>query len=370
MANTTNRTITRKGSSPTAHSSNPVTVQKSKNKAPPKASKTKAPKDTVKKTPAVKPSRPAPTQTAIRPGTDHNLYEVIKSNWYKALPYGFRFVSRSGESKYIFLPISPQNLSIVTHMATNVHTTLYATVEEHSEQRYFDIVIEGTTGIAPEYPAYKSKLTGSPNNPIATPLNDGNQSSPEAILPVSSRYAYPDKTFIDAGLLGGFGGKTIGVINSIEKNVNQLLNGGKNEQIGVADHVSGYLAFHTLYQFLLKYKQDTASGGAYTKNLHPLYFLNYKDNNEYKCAVQRFVLKRDISNPMLYKYQIVMRAYDLRTIGQDDKINSDRILGIRRELLGLNGVKSASLMADIKSKAQNVKNVIGGVLGGFDILGR
>jgi hypothetical protein len=82
------------------------------------------------------------------------LYSIAYNltNWYQALPYGFKNVRRDGSVRIMFLPISPSNIQVVTHYATNIVPTLYGTVEEHSEQRYFDITISGTTGFSPRYP--------------------------------------------------------------------------------------------------------------------------------------------------------------------------------------------------------------------------
>ena len=89
-------------------------------------------------------------------GSDFKLdrpYIVSMDNWYKALPYGFRFSPRDGSASVIcYLPLSPENITVSTHFGTNIIPTLYGTIEEHSEQRYYDIVLSGTTGFAPKYP--------------------------------------------------------------------------------------------------------------------------------------------------------------------------------------------------------------------------
>ncbi len=47
-------------------------------------------------------------------------YSPILSNWYTAKPYGFKFTPRDGSGAVVmFLPISPSNLTIATHFATN-----------------------------------------------------------------------------------------------------------------------------------------------------------------------------------------------------------------------------------------------------------
>src|SRR5665213_1438313 len=75
-------------------------------------------------------------------------YEVTSTNWYKSLPYGFAFFDIGSKASdnaksTIWLPISPNNITTTTNFATNVITTLYGVVEEHSEVRFYDITISG-----------------------------------------------------------------------------------------------------------------------------------------------------------------------------------------------------------------------------------
>jgi len=314
----------------------------------------------------------ARTTTAFATILDRDHYQTKTSNWFRAMPYGFRFRDRrTGQDQILFLPISPQNLTIVTHYATNVITTLYGTVEEHSEQRYFDIQIEGTTGIAPRYtlPIDKKSI-----NSLKSMTSDG-------------RSSYGDgngsRLSINANLAGGFFSQTIGVVNRILGNAQDLLNGKESMNVtGIEnENNTGYAAFHRLYKLFLHYKAD-ASGvsprGAVNLNprvinrednsAHPLAFLNYKDNNAYDCVIQNFVLKRSASNPMLYNYSISLRAYNLRTI---DAIKAD-IGGYKDRLanLGLNGIQSNTLLSSVTDTSKSVKQFAGAFLGGINILGR
>ena len=69
-----------------------------------------------------------------------NIYSIDWQNWYQALPYGVRYRDKDGKTADFYLPLAPSNIQITTHFATNVIPTMYGTVEEHSEQRYFDII--------------------------------------------------------------------------------------------------------------------------------------------------------------------------------------------------------------------------------------
>jgi len=250
------------------------------------------------------------------PGSTGALYEPLPDNWYKSQPYAFKAQRDNGQTYTFYLPISPKNLNITTHFATNVITTLYGTVEEHSEQRYFDIMISGTTGFAPQFVSeVKQPKVGPPNYKT---------------LSQPGRKRYNDVSISTA--LGGFFPKTSA---KLEQTLNQAgnavkaLSGSNGHEVGVFNNTSGYIAFHNFYKFLLEHKRSASSGTALSKKdfkesmlpgkgtNSPLQFVNYKDNNQYSCVVQRFVLERSAENPMLYNYTINLRAYDLRPITKD-----------------------------------------------------
>lgn len=278
-------------------------------------------------------------------------YSLERSNWYTAKPYGFKTTGKDDRTITMFLPISPSNLTISTNFATNIIPTLYGTVEEHSEVRYFDIVIEGTTGMAPRF---VTPYVGKPADAFAKAVRPG-RSTAEVAANIT-------------GAFGGFFSKTLNTINNVFNKATDLAGGGPKPKNGVMDANSGYVAFHNLYRFLLQYKRDAAgisnSGG--TRKVHPLTFFNYKDNNEYDVVVRSFSMRRSADNPMLYHYSIQLRGYNLRSL--KDKI--DENYKLRLQELGLNGVDSSSVLGDIKSVAKDAKSVIGSFIGGINILGR
>jgi hypothetical protein len=299
-----------------------------------------------------KPMPSAKSSVDIQAKSENGVgYKIIPNNWYTAKPYGFKLTKRNGSQSVFFLPISPQNIQITTNFATNVIPTLYGTVEEHSDVRYYDIVISGTTAIAPKYMA---EYSGPSANAAAKAI-----SSP-------GRARFPIATGVP---LGGFFSKTIGLVSQIVNKATDVINGSPKPETGIYTLQSGYVAFHNLYRFLLKYKKDAsgADGGAGIRKRHPLTFFNYKDNNEYDVAVRQFVLNRSADNPMLYNYQIVMRGYNLRTVGE--KISAGD-LQQRLKDLGLDGIDSSSLLGSIKKISNSVKGIVGSVVGGINVLGR
>lgn len=293
------------------------------------------------------------------------FYETKPENWYKALPYGFRINFSTGTSYSVFLPISPSNLTISTNFATNMVPTLYGTVEEHSDVRYFDIVIEGTTGVVPKFvnpqsSASEAQSGGSPN--------PGRQS-----FSVGSKIA-----------LGGFFSKTLGALNQIKTKALDVIDGSqKPNEPGFSDSETGYLAFHNLYKMLLRHKKDAAgvpisgtsgflgglsalTGVKPERKAHPIIFFNYKDGNQYNVVIKNFTMRRSAENPMLYYYSIQMRGYQLASLnGQIKSDDKDRL-----RQLGLDGVDGSSILGEIKKRANSAKGVLGAASGGINVLGR
>ena len=290
-----------------------------------------------------------PSLATFRGSVDSTPYDVsnVTQNWYQALPYGFRFFPRNSTQNStpftFYLPISPSDITVVTHFATNVIPTLYGTVEEHSEQRYYDITITGTTGIAPKYVNV---------SPAVSDISNGRAGQDISILGA-----------IGPQLAGGFFAKTLGQVNNILNKVvdtaASVIPGIKTETAGVDLKSSGYVAFHRFYKFLLAYKRDVSgltSQGNF--NVHPLKFINYKDHCMYDCAIQRFSLSRNAKDPLLYNYNIVMRAYNLQDLTGNLTF---RKTASTLDALGLNG-KSSSVFSKVKGLINGAKSAVGGAL--------
>lgn len=254
-------------------------------------------------------------------------------NWYKQKPYAFVFTDRKGGISTFYLPIAPSNITIITHFATNTISTMYGTVEEHSEQRYYDITIAGTTGMSPRYYDVIEEQSG----------NDE---------PVKGRAGFPVKGLIPGGA-GGFAKRTQDLIGAALNQAGDAF-GADKPTSGVHAHRTGYVAFHNFYRWLLNYKKDVSgeTGGTKKRRNHPLQFVNFKDHNQYDVAINTFTLTRDASNPMLYNYNIVMRAYNLQDAdGQLIELDVQD----RAEALGLSGL-TTSIFAQMANKARSAKN--------------
>lgn len=282
-------------------------------------------------------------------------YQVLVTNWYKAQPYGFKVSLRDGKNLVMFLPINPSNLQITTSFATNIIPTLYGTVEEHSDIRYFDILIRGTTGIAPRHVDPQIKEDLKPGDYYKTSRRSG-------------RTSFAVAQSAKSASASGFFQKTLGTLSNALNKASEIANGSQKPKVALTDENSGYVAFHNLYRVLLQYKKDAAGVSSNKKRKeHPLTFFNYKDNNEYDVAVRNFTMERSAENPMLYNYSIQLRGYNLRTVS-GTKIDED--LAQRQSDLGIDGVQSSSLLSDMKSISNSAKSIVGSLVSGINILGR
>jgi hypothetical protein len=295
-------------------------------------------------------------ETFLSGAKQTETYKVLISNWYKAQPYGFKLNMRDNKNAVMFLPINPNNLHISTNFATNIISTLYGVVEEHSDVRYYDISIRGTTGIAPRHVEPKIDEKLSPANYYKTSRRSGRS---------SFSVAQSAKGSIAAS---GFFSKTLGAINNTLDKASDLFEGRNKPQSALIDKNSGYVAFHNLYRVLLQYKKDAAGISSNSERKeHPLTFFNYKDNNQYDVVVQNFTMERSADNPMLYNYSIQLRGYNLKTVGD---LGVDESLAQRQADLGIDGVSSSSLLSDMKKLSNGAKSIVGSLVSGINILGR
>jgi len=281
-----------------------------------------------------------------------DFYKTNYTTWYKTSSYAFKAIIDKS-ARIFHLPINPQNLTIVTHYATNTIATLYSTVEEHSEQRYFDIAIQGTTGFAPKF------------------VND--QGAFEVLTPSPGRQSYQSGEILsNLDSANGFFQKTLGqfeqAINRASDAFATVKRKNKTFQAGVFTDNNGYLAFHNLYKFFLAYKKSAAEGKSrldYSPEESPLVFINYKDGNRYSCSIQRFTLERNAENPMLYNYNIQLRAYNIMPLTSqmgDSAADTKQKAGLNED--------STTLASRLKGGIGNAKKAINALSGAFRNLGR
>jgi hypothetical protein len=298
-----------------------------------------------------------------------NIYKPDPTAWYSAKPYGFKLTKKDGTSFIMFMPITPSNINVSTNFATNIIPTLYGTVEEHSDVRYYDIVIEGTTGMAPKFVS----PSGGVDSTSKAAAANGDPNTAYGALQQPGRASFK---IASSAALGGLFSSTIAnaanILNQAQKAMSTIsgLFGGNTTapETGLYVNQTGYMAFHNLYRFLLAYKKDAAGVESdQQRQSHPLTFFNYKDGVEYDVAVRNFTLKRSAENPMLYYYSITMRGYNIRPNGSQIPTED---LKNRLEDLGLAGVNSSSLLSSIKSVSSNAKAILGSAVNGVNLFGR
>jgi hypothetical protein len=277
-----------------------------------------------------------------------NIYIISKDNWYRNAPYGFIIHSNSGVQVY-YLPISPQNIQVSTPFNTNLIPTMGGTVEEHTELRYYDIAIEGTTGMMPKsYPTTVDLMSN--------------------VTPQQGRTSFSVQENLIEDNTGLFS-KTISVINKIASSYRELTSNKEVDTIGTNNSLTGYAAFHNLYTALMSYKNAIQYKGFKPTNSedHPIIFFNMKDGVQYDVVIKSFNMRRSAENPMLYFYSIQMRGYNLRSSKIDTKgaAMSDKLAS-----LGLSGISSSTKLGEVKNTASKIKSIIGAVGGGIKIFSR
>jgi hypothetical protein len=312
-------------------------------------------------------------------------YIIDPTLWYQALPYRFLLNKNNGQKISINLPIAPNNLQISTRMATTVIPTLYGIVEDHSDVRFYDIVIQGTTGIAPKY--------------VGMEQNGGNAQ------PKVGRTSFSASEMTD---LGGFLPEITNMVKQAKKIYEEVSGTEAANKSGISSYNTGYYAFHQLYSFFLLYKQECVSGlnqssgsksnglqdasaslgatlgsvfgggssyGAAVKTSpqaapvsvpvregHPLQFFNYKDNQMYDVVPVGFTLVRSAENPMLYNYSIKLTAFNLRSSNSKIKFTGKDgkdigFQGAFAQQMGLDGL-DGSLFSKTANVARTVSTAL------------
>ena len=153
--------------------------------------------------------------------------------------------------------------------------------------------------------------------------------------------------------MGGFAQRSQALVKlAIQKAAQTVTSILKKEPYiaGMRDSDSGYAAFHNLYRFLLVYKKELMNG-----NAKGLFFVNYKDNNQYRVAINSFQLIRTAEDPMLYNYSISMRGYDMLT--NNTQLPTE-VYDYENRLkdLGLDGVTSPSAFNKVSTAASSAKS--------------
>lgn len=264
-------------------------------------------------------------------------WEYLGENWHKVFPYSFYVTVESGgkvgkagkltksgskiDLKYTYtLPIPPQSIAIDMVSASKVDATLGGVVEETSNNVFWTISLSGTTGTAVSRAVSNDNTANSRRKPAdqfrerlaTTGLLAGIAAGINGVLTkagnVADSVAASASAFASGNIAGGASGVT-GALNDL------LLPPQLFNSSAVNGKVNGFTEIHELHRFLYTY--------SFLKGKDPsrynLWFCNYKDGQKWRVIVQKFTLTKSAQSPMLYRYNIQLKAWNVRAADADDK---------------------------------------------------
>lgn len=185
--------------------------------------------------------------------------------------------------KYFFY-IAPSSINIQNQFAINVSATNQGIIEEHNGVVFRAIQISGTTGILPA----KTNRTSTKTSPI--------QQIAQSLFPAATS-------------------AVVGLVNQVSHVANAITGGNDNDLAKITSALdyqrTGWFQFWQLNNFLIAYAEAKKGlQGQDTSNLR-LCFSSSKDNIAYVVTPVSFAMKRDVSNPLLYRYEIVLKSWDI-----------------------------------------------------------
>jgi len=260
------------------------------------------------------------------------FWSINPENWYKVFPYQFVVMQAAANDSGIpevstntsptefslyTLPIPPQALTVKMVPASQVTATMGGVVEETAANVFWDIVLAGTTGTA-------VGKSGS----LESRMNPGNG--------VRTATVFRDKISTTgelSGILGGLGASAAkigqqadrvagaienpswaGVIGSVSGAIQDaLLPTPLYTASAVSRKRNGYSEMLEMQRFLLVYSRMK---GAFP-NKYFLKFRMYKTGQEWMCSIRDFQVSQSMNNPMLYKYNIQLRCWNVGGIAKD-----------------------------------------------------
>lgn len=230
------------------------------------------------------------------------IQRIDQGKWNQVYKYYFRLAKADsqgratvedpkvkGFNKYTqHLHIPPQAISIQTHFASSVVATNRGVLEENNGVTFRTITISGTTGVWPTKP-----YQGMKNLSTASKLF--NTIFPAAVTAIG------------------------GLVKSVQKTVASFV-GGPADKVAEPGKDSGYYQFWALHNFLVACAE--ARKGEEGNDLR-LIFGAPKDNIEYVVTPVQFEMRRDAGSALLYRYQIVLRAWDIVSDPQEPSVKFD-----------------------------------------------
>ena len=236
-----------------------------------------------------------------------------------------------GSNDIVWLNIAPNNISISNVFATIVTATNDGILEENNGVVFRNIRISGTTGLLPKRNSQKR---------YTKPKTAG-----EAV------------SFLAANLFPSVTGAVSNAFNSVKKAI------GINKDSTLKDNISknekalkrtGYYQFWHLHNYLLAYSEIKKKKEAQDIVLG---FGSTKDGITYVVSPVSFDISRDSGNPLLYNYNIVLKAWalvDLTLPFEPDDIDKLQIPIPSKPALIKSVLSGIQDMRDAVSSVQNV----------------
>lgn len=237
----------------------------------------------------------------LSPEFARKMQVIQQANWNKSLPYYFAVCVADSNgivtnqrvdgatlgqigltSNICPLNINPSNISISHNFAINVAATNHGIIEEHNGLVFRMIHISGTTGVVP----LKQNRFKSPSKA----LKIAQSLFPAASSAVVNLLQQPKA--IAGSILGGQDND----LNSLKFDLTQ----------------TGYFQFWQLNNFLIAYAESKKmSSQAFDASSLRLIFTSGKDNIAYVVTPMTFEMRKDVNNPLLYRYDITLKAWDV-----------------------------------------------------------
>lgn len=241
-------------------------------------------------------------------------------DWYKIFGYQFVVKAKVGnnpaEELIYTLPIPPQSFGVRMVPASQATPTFGGVVEETSANVFWLINLAGTTGIAVSRedsgPLKRNKMakqfretigtTGLLSGALAGVNSAINKigGSADALIGVGQSIANGNVTGVTGGLVGAFN--------------TTFLPPMPYSASAVQEQTNGYTEMQELHRFLFIYsklKEKNPSGFS-------LSFRCYKTNQEWQCVIQDFGIQQSAANPMLYRYNIALKGWNVQAVGKPE----------------------------------------------------
>lgn len=303
-----------------------------------------------------------------------NYWEWDATDWYKVFPYQI-IIAVKGKTKddkdtykykyYFTLPIPPQSLITKMQPASQATASLGGVVEETSENTFWHIQLAGTTGIAPSRGDTTDRLKRKDvakefrTRLETTGLMAGmaaNLSSMAAKAGGLADIAVDTVKGTEAAFTGGANpmDSVLGAAEAIADGAVQAIQTALLPPMpyagsAVSSMSNGYTEIQELHRFLYTYsKLKGQNPGKFQ-----LVFRNMKDQTKWNVVLQDFTIQRNAQNPMLYRYNLQFKGWDIRSIGDVQRNEFDRF-GLHGDLKSVILIEGPQILNIMGKMAENL----------------